>query len=290
MPSHSSRPPGLGYNDDLWPEADPCCATTRYGKVTIEGEHGCRKVSRKDPLDGLEKSGHFYHRGTATTRLEAFVDAAFAFALTLLVISFDAVPQSYDELVIALRGVPAFLFAFSILAMFWIAHRNWSMRFGLDTTFATLVSLALIFILLVYVYPLRAMATAAVSALTNGWLPTAFYIDNVSKVRGLFAIYGVGFFVSNLCLVSLNWHALRRARILSLTPEERLLTRQEVLAWSIVGSFGLFSSILAMVLPDRLIGFAGWSYMALAVVMPIFGFVTSRQFSARFPGAGVDRR
>ena len=247
-------------------------------------------MSRKDPLDGLEKSGHFYHRGTATTRLEAFVDAAFAFALTLLVISFDAVPQSYDELVIALRGVPAFLFAFSILAMFWIAHRNWSMRFGLDTTFATLVSLALIFILLVYVYPLRAMATAAVSALTNGWLPTAFYIDNVSKVRGLFAIYGVGFFVSNLCLVSLNWHALRRARILSLTPEERLLTRQEVLAWSIVGSFGLFSSILAMVLPDRLIGFAGWSYMALAVVMPIFGFVTSRQFSARFPGAGVDRR
>ena len=36
------------------------------------------------------------------------------------------------------------------------------MRFGLDTTFATLVSLALIFILLVYVYPLRAMATEEV--------------------------------------------------------------------------------------------------------------------------------
>lgn len=254
--------------------------------MTIESEYGCQNVSRGNPLNGLEKTGHFYHRGKDTTRLEAFVDAAFAFALTLLVISFDAVPQSYDELMIALRAVPAFLFGFCILAMFWIAHRNWSMRFGLDTTFATLVSLALIFILLVYVYPLRAMATAAVSALTNGWLPTEFYIDNVNKIRGLFAIYGIGFCVSNLCLVSLNWHALRRAKGLALTPEERLLTRYEILAWSIVGSSGLVSMILAVALPDRLVGLAGWSYMGLAVVMPTFGFFTTRQFSARFPDGG----
>ncbi len=246
-------------------------------------------MSRKDLLSGLEKSGHFYHRGKDTTRLEAFVDAAFAFALTLLVISFDAVPQSFEELVVALRAVPAFLFAFCILAMFWLAHRNWSMRFGLDTTFATLVSLALIFVLLVYVYPLRAMATAAMSALTNGWLPSEFYIDDVSKVRGLFAIYGIGFFVSNLCLVSLNWHALRQADALALTPEERLLTRQEVLAWSIVGGSGLVSLVLAMTLPDRLVGLAGWIYMGLAVVMPTFGFVSTRQFSARFPDASPGR-
>ena len=252
-------------------------------------KHGYLEVSGKDLLSGLEKSGHFYHRGKDTTRLEAFVDAAFAFALTLLVISFDAVPQNFDELVAALRAVPAFLFAFCILAMFWLAHRNWSIRFGLDTTFATLVSLALIFVLLVYVYPLRAMATAAMSALTNGWLPSEFYIDDVSKVRGLFAIYGIGFFVSNLCLVLLNWHALRCADALALTPEERLLTRQEVLAWSIVGASGLVSLILAMTLPDRLVGLSGWIYMGLAVVMPTFGSISTRQFSARFPGASADR-
>ncbi len=239
------------------------------------------------PLDGLEKSGHFYHRGKDTTRLEAFVDAAFAFALTLLVISFDAVPASFDELVIALRAVPAFLFAFCVIAMFWIAHRNWSIRFGLDTTFSTLVSLALIFVLLVYVYPLRAMATAAMSALTNGWLPSEFYIDHVSKARGLFAIYGVGFFVSNLCIVTLNLHALRHASSLALTPQEQLLTRYEILAWSIVGATGLVSLALALTLPDRLVGFAGWSYMLLAVVMPTFGFATGRHFSARFPSAST---
>jgi uncharacterized membrane protein len=246
-------------------------------------------VSREDRPDGLEKSGNFYHRGKDTTRLEAFVDAAFAFALTLLVISFDAVPQSFDELMTALRAVPAFLFAFCILAMFWIAHRNWSMRFGIDTTFSTLVSLALIFVLLVYVYPLRAMATAATSALTNGWLPSDFYINDVGEVRGLFAIYGIGFFVSNLCLVSLNWYALRRANELALTPEERLLTRYDVIAWSLVGSSGLVSLVLAVTLPDQLVGLAGWSYMGLAVVMPTFRFVTTRLFSGRFPDDSTRR-
>ncbi|MEM7001771.1 MAG: TMEM175 family protein [Pseudomonadota bacterium] len=241
-------------------------------------------MSGQQPLSQLEISGHFYQRGKDTTRLETFVDAAFAFALTLLVISFDAVPQSYNELLIALQAVPAFLFSFSILAMFWIAHRHWSLRFGLDTTFATVVSLALIFVLLVYVYPLRAMTTAAVSAMTNSWVPSEFHIDHVEQVRGLFIVFGIGFFVSNLCLVLLNWHALRRANFLRLTAQELLLTRYEVLAWLIVGGVGLLSLVLALILPDQLVGLGGWVYMGLALVMPVFGVVTSRHFAARFPG------
>jgi len=74
-----------------------------------------------------------------------------------------------------------------------------------------------------------------------------------------------------------------------LTPEEELLTRQELVSWSIVGSFGLLSVVLAATLPERLIGLAGWIYMGLAVVMPIFGRVAARQFSARYPGACPDR-
>ena len=246
-------------------------------------------MSDTDSLQDLGKSGYFYHRGKDTTRLEAFVDAAFAFALTLLVISFDEVPQSYDELIVALRAVPAFFFGFCILSMFWVAHRNWSMRFGLDTTFATLVSLALIFVLLVYVYPLRAMATAAVSAMTNGWLPSDFYIDSYSKVRGLFINFGIGFFVSNFCIVLLNWHALRHTTLLKLTPEERQLTRNEIAAWSIVGSAGLLSMALAVILPDEIVGLAGWSYTSLAIVMPVFGLITSRRFTAQFKSSDSHR-
>jgi uncharacterized membrane protein len=44
-------------------------------------------------------------RGEKVTRLEAFVDAAFAFSVTLLVISGDKIPTSVDELIQALNHV-----------------------------------------------------------------------------------------------------------------------------------------------------------------------------------------
>ena len=58
-------------------------------------------------------------RGEAITRLETFVDAAFAFAVTLLVVSFAAMPDTAAELYDALRRLPAFLAGVTILAMFW---------------------------------------------------------------------------------------------------------------------------------------------------------------------------
>ncbi|MCB1643573.1 MAG: DUF1211 domain-containing protein, partial [Xanthomonadales bacterium] len=51
--------------------------------------------------------GDYVERGQQVTRLEAFVDAAFAFALTMLVISIDEIPGNRAELVQALKGVPA---------------------------------------------------------------------------------------------------------------------------------------------------------------------------------------
>ena len=236
-------------------------------------------------LENLEKSGHFYHRGRDTTRLEAFVDAAFAFALTLLVISFDAVPQSFEALITALKAVPAFLMAFCVLAIFWLAHRKWSIRFGLDTTFSTVVSLALVFVILVYVFPLRAMAAAAMSAMTNGLLPSEFTARSIGEVRGLFIIYGIGFFVCSFCIILLNRHAMGLADTLKLTPEEKLLTRFEVMSWWIVGGFGVFSVVLAIVLPDPLVGLAGWSYMTMAIVMPLFGYITRKRFTEQFGGS-----
>lgn len=245
-------------------------------------------MTEQHPLAHLEKSNHFYNRGRDTTRLEAFVDAAFAFALTLLVISFDAVPTNYDELITALKAVPAFLFGFLILGMFWVAHRNWSIRYGLDTTFASLVSLTLVFVTLVYVYPLRVMATEAVSKMTGEWLPSEFVVRSAAEARGLFVIYAIGFMASNLCIIALNWHAMRQADRLQLTQEEQFLTGSEIVAWSIVGSMGLISLMLAVVLPDNLIGFAGWSYALLGIMMPIFGMVLSKRFDARFPDAEPD--
>lgn len=225
----------------------------------------------------------FRDRGAETTRLETFVDAAFAFALTLLVISFDAVPTSYTALIDALKSIPAFLFGFLVLMMFWMAHRNWSKRYGLDTTTSVIVSLMLIFIILVYVYPLRAMATAAISETTNGWLPREFEVRSEAEALGLFRIYAIGFLLCNLCLVILNWHAWQLRDALDLSPEEVFITRVEILAWCLIGSFGLLSLLLSFLVTGSWIALCGWVYAGIAIVMPLMGIVTDRQFQQRFP-------
>ncbi|MEM9172917.1 MAG: TMEM175 family protein [Pseudomonadota bacterium] len=213
----------------------------------------------------------FRYRGGETTRIETFVDAAFAFALTLVVVSFDSVPRNFDELSTALKATPAFLAAFALLMMFWTTHRNWSKRYGLDTTTATLISLALIFVILVYVYPLRALMQAAFSAMSGGWLPSDFAIRTEAEGRALFMIYGFGFFIANACIVALFWHAHALRDVMALSPLEVFLTKTEIVAWSIVGSMGLLSAVLAAILPLDYLGFAGWSYSLLAIIMPFYG-------------------
>jgi hypothetical protein len=65
-------------------------------------------------------------RGADTSRFDTFVDAAFAFAVTLLLISVDEVPGSYGEFMRALAHVPAFLACFVLLMLFWWGHHSWS--------------------------------------------------------------------------------------------------------------------------------------------------------------------
>ena len=83
-------------------------------------------------LSTLPVRDGFRMRGESVTRLETFVDAAFAFAVTLLVVSFEAMPSTFAELYDALRRLPAFLAGFAIIALFWHAHHRFSRRFGLE--------------------------------------------------------------------------------------------------------------------------------------------------------------
>jgi len=64
-------------------------------------------------------------RGLDMTRIEVFVDAAFAFAVTMLVISFDAIPTSYAEVMLAIKGIPAFIIAVVQLDEDKNQHDSW---------------------------------------------------------------------------------------------------------------------------------------------------------------------
>src|SRR5690606_24262030 len=149
-----------------------------------------------DQLASLPREDGFRLRGQQVTRLETFVDAAFAFALTLLVIFFETLPTTYDEPSEALRRVPTFMMCFVLLAMFWAAHNRWSRRFGLDDMASTIWSLGLVLVMLVYVYPLRMVVSSGLWLASGGFVPTELVLTGPGAVYDLlwaFIIYGVGF-------------------------------------------------------------------------------------------------
>ena len=91
------------------------------------------------------------------TRIETFVDAAFAFAFTMLVISIDEIPQSPVELFELSKDIPAFLLSAMVLGLIWFSHSNWSRIFGLQDKLTVNLSLALVMLVLVFVYPIKLM-------------------------------------------------------------------------------------------------------------------------------------
>jgi uncharacterized membrane protein len=220
-------------------------------------------------LQELPLQNDFRLRGLQTTRLETFTDAAFAFAITMLVISVGNIPHTYDELVTALKAAPSFLACFSVIMLFWAGHRKWSRRFGLEDKKAMLYSFALIFVMLVYVYPLRLMFSALFSWISAGWLPSEFIINDVSQMLGLFAIYGIGFSAMSISMALLYKHVLSIGPELLLSDLELLIIKLELKIWLILASAGFLSAVVALVFPTSIAVWAGFVYTTLPITMPI---------------------
>jgi len=225
-------------------------------------------------LSELPVEGGVRQRGLQVTRLETFVDAAFAFAVTLLVVSFDSMPSTFVELHDALRRLPAFLAGFAILALFWFSHHRFSRRFGLEDGFIVFLSLTLVAATLFYVYPLRMVMSAAMSFFTGGWAPSEFAVQSMSEFRLIFVIYSMGFAVLSCLIVLLNLRALSKADTLQLDAAERLATRAEIVSHLILIGCAALSILVAALIPEQpdwLQALPGLVYCLLGVLSPWSG-------------------
>lgn len=218
-------------------------------------------------LSELPVQDGFRLRGESVSRLETFVDAAFAFAVTMMVISVGSFPSSVDELEKALHRAPTFAVTFLILILFWIAHNRWSRRYGLETARTTALSLCLVLVVLIWLYPLRMVIGGGLSFLSGGWVPSEMSLHSVGELQDCFLIYGVGFAALSLILIALHRAALSAANELGLDALERLETRRELGSHLILLGFALFSMLLTFlvrgqdnvlaVLPGFLYGLIG---------------------------------
>lgn len=221
-------------------------------------------------------------RGRALSRLDTFTDAAFAFAVTMLAISIDEIPSSYPELILALKGAPAFIISFAMLLLYWRAHQNWSERYGLEDLPSVLLTAALIIVVMIYVYPLKIMFGAAMSVVSNGWLPSGFDIESAYRFRVVTTIFSIGFASLSAIIAALYLHAWRKRDELAMPGPESFDTAAESLAWTIVAAWGCLSIVLAWTLPDRWLPLAVWIYCGLIIYGPLFDFVQRRMARRRF--------
>jgi uncharacterized membrane protein len=243
----------------------------------------------EERLASLPVKRDIRQRGEDMTRLETFCDAAFAFAVTLLVISGDTIPTSYADLLAALKDIPAFAGSYAAIVYLWVSHRRWSHCYGLEDRATTAISLAMVFVMLVYVYPLKMVASAFASYVSRGWLPSSFQMRSGTDLTGLFVIYGLGFAAQAAMLAALHVRALKATAILNLSPVERLRTRQAVVTHTVLAVTGLASALFAAVMPLSIGVFAGFVYLTLPATMPVVAIRHERQVAQLTAAPGKAR-
>lgn len=241
------------------------------------------RLLSQDFLDQCPVEHGFRLRGMDMTRIEVFVDAAFAFAVTMLVISFDSIPRSYLEMVAALKGIPAFVVAVAQLVWIWHEHNVWSRRFGLDDAMTVFLSAMLLIIVLVYIYPLRVMAQGMFDWFTGGYLPSSFELGSLEQLRFMFVFLGIGFSAVCLTFVLFYHYASRRSDTLRLSGSERFQTRTVELLWAGCAVISLLSGALAVTLPERLVPFSGFAYAGLGFWISFIHNRRGRYQAAHFP-------
>jgi uncharacterized membrane protein len=203
------------------------------------------------------------------TRLETFIDAAFAFAVTMMVIASDRVPDDINGLLAAFKNVPAFVASVAVLGIFWRGHWLWSRRYGLEDGVSTFISWALLVTVLIYIYPLRALFGSMFYLLSGGQLGQALGVRAEAQMRTLFAIYALGFTAIAAEILLLHWRAWRLREPLRLNDREQALTRANLAGWRIPMTVGIIAFVMALTLPTQYIGLSGWIYFSMAVVVPL---------------------
>jgi hypothetical protein len=233
-----------------------------------------RAMPRVEPATALAAQ----HARRQSGRLDNFVDGAFAFAITLLVISGASLPRTVAALVEALRGVPAFAVCFLQLVLFWHGHVSWRETFDLTDRRSLQLSLLLVFFALIFVFPLHLVYASFFNGISGGVLSRDFVRSadgtTVHSLKVLFACYGLSYACMGGTLAMLFRHGARTVG--SLAAGEAISARVQALVWTCYAIVGLLSTLIALCARD---GGSGWPIALAGFSYALLGFtglLTSR--------------
>lgn len=221
-------------------------------------------------LHPLKGEPGFTWRGEQPTRVEGLSDIVFAFALTLLVVSAEP-PNSFSELISQLWGFPGFAAAFTILLLIWHAHYIFFRRYALEDGWTTTLNASLLFLILLFVYPLKYLAT-----MLSTWLQTVIAGSpeppmTLFEAQDALIILSAGYAAVFLVFALLYRHAYVLRAELAMTPQEAAMTRFSFWQQVIHASVGALVAIAAAVTPIYWAPFMGFLYFLIGPLIFLAG-------------------
>ena len=234
----------------------------------------------KNQLVGLDPN--FRYRGMDQTRIETFSDAVFAVAFTLVVLS-STVPETFDGLRKSIDDILPSFICIVLIVVIWYQHYIFFLRYGLQNTRTASVNTFLLFMLLIYVYPLKFLARFLVEMYSSLIFGTKINFEasfgeplTGDNMTLLMTAYGAG---ATFIFLALSWlyrHAYKKRDELELNEYEVFATKSSLWQNLLMSSIPFLSTIVAFLHPfgNGAVNFAiaGFIYMLYPPVMITFGY------------------
>jgi uncharacterized membrane protein len=255
----------------------PRAATQKTARESSMNESTAAQGLRERLPLAPKREEHFRWRGREVSRVEGFTDAVFAFAVTLLVVALEG-PHTFEGLMDTVRSLPAFVICFALLMTFWNAHFRYHRRYGLEDVFTRVMTMAILVLVLFFVYPLKFLFTMLTVNLFQLKLSNAPHLENAMQADVLYVIYGLGFAGVWSLYALLYWHALRRRDELQLDEAELLQTRAVLAENFIYVGVCLLSVMLALTTTSG--AWPGLIYFLLGPLQAMNGIRWGRKLNA----------
>ena len=193
------------------------------------------------------------------SRVEAFSDGVFAFAATLMVVSFD-MGNDFMLTKSSSTGFLSFFVSFFVLVAIWWVHYNFFRRTNYMDNGLIALNAILLFVALYYVFPLK--------NLVQSWMGVG--VKTAEDLANLFIMYGIGFLLIFLCFSLMYYRAYKKSPSGENTIELYFYARH----FAIFVLVGLISVLIALTKIGIIFGLPGFFYVFLGPLC----YLHSKQF------------